>query len=480
MTACVELPGDGSMGCRGRHAARTLAGDEAGWMPATHLVCVLFFALLSVWLLNLGQQTTDAQTRQGAADAAAAAGALWMEHGLNELCALNHVAGELTAYITLHEALVGPLSADAAERAVSGGGAIGKAKRNLERKLEALYAALSVSGPAAPAIEAMIEKLKLEYQYLEMFEWRVHLLDPQVRALETESLPALNRHAREVVADTPLVAADAAKAVVARWNLQGGIVPRSLPVVPDPLAPHANRGRSLSQADNVSRTQLVRAAWPWVLYHRDPIAEQFRLYAPLSEAPRYLAEEIQKAMLSVGERLPRSRGIVLYVLQESTPLAKGHERWAVEPAQADRVFAVMGWAWSRPALLQGEPAVFRGSHPDGRVSFAQALVYNANHQEPTRAGSSTTNPVDQSVHQARVGWDTLAWNTRPDAQPHELTGQLPHWAPYPVIDVNWQSLLVPISAEGLKKVRSGRDLPPAVQRIVRRMLADLPRALETH
>ena len=514
-----------------RHASRTwsdLQADESGFMTMTHLVCVLFFALTAVWLLNIGRQTTDAPHRQGAADAAAAAAALWVEHGLNELSALNHVMGETTSFIMLHESLVGPLPprgspedipvdmrlAAAAATLMSEGypcpaypivgqpivvrGAIGRAKRRLKERLADLYQGTVSVDPEGTSAEdgeaaAVPDEMTLakEYLWLTQLEVKTLALSSEVLSLERKHLPRLDRQARQLVDDTPLVAAAAAESLVRRYNLAGGVVPFDLPVQRDPLArskgvprfpaalyadwsPLKNSSASLtlSADEAVTKTQLARAAWPWLLHHRDPVRDRMRRMAPLSGAPRYFDQHAFQAGVNVCRRLARDRNIALYVLQEATPLAKGHERWGAEPQHADRVFAVIGWAATPRQNLEGEPAVFRNSHPEGRVSLAQGLVYSANPQEPHRDGSSSRQP--------RVGWDTLAWTNGAGKEPHEMARHIPRSASFPRIGVNWQSLVVPVGPAGLAKARGAGSLPGGVQQMLTRLDPAYPRPLQTH
>jgi hypothetical protein len=503
-----------------------LHADESGFMSITHLVCVMFFALLSVWLLNIGKQTTDAPNRQGAADAAAAGAALWVEHGLNELTALNHAMGEAASFVALHEALVGPLPprgspedlvADARLAAavayrtsqylpcpayktvgqpIRVRGAIGRAKRRLKERLADLYFEIPSTriGENGESNGGGIEdpgpelKLEQEFLWLTQLEVKTLALSAEVTNLERVRLPRLDRQARTLVIDTPQVAAAAAESLAARYNLQGGVVPFELPVQRDPLARSGGGSRvssalyadwsplksepvTLSADDRVAHTQLARAAWPWLVYHRVPIRDNLRRKVPLSDAAKFLNGELRPALIGTCRRL-QQRDVALYMLRESTPLGKGHERWGTKPVHADRVFAVVGWATSEPGLLEGEPAVFRNSHPQGRLSLAQALAYSALPQEPNRSGLGSRQP--------RVGWDTLAWNNRAGNEPHEVSRRPPENPPFPKIAVNWQSTLVPVSPQGLRKTREAGSLPGGVAAILGRLDPQLPRPLQTH
>jgi hypothetical protein len=117
---------------------------------------------------------------------------------------------------------------------------------------------------------------------------------------------------------------------------------------------------------------------------------------------------------------------------------KGQEPWtrADGSRRADELFCYVGFAHRPAAPLIITPWIFRQPNPDGYVTYAQAMIYNANPQ--TGAVDAKTQPV--------VGWDTLNWSNQvpeysdDEPQPPDYpTDPLPE----PQIKLNWQAKLVP-------------------------------------
>ena len=84
-----------------------LAGEE-GMISVVTVVVVLGFAVLIGLIGNVGRVVAEKIELQNAADAAANASALWMARGMNAITATNHLMGEATALVVIHQALGGP------------------------------------------------------------------------------------------------------------------------------------------------------------------------------------------------------------------------------------------------------------------------------------------------------------------------------------------------------------------------------------
>src|SRR5262249_20818342 len=94
--------------------------------------------------------------------------------------------------------------------------------------------------------------------------------------------------------------------------------------------------------------------------------------------------------------------------------------------------------------------IFRQANPQGIAAYAQAMIWNANLQDPG---------ATPAQHQPQVGWDTLNWS-RPVGDSHSYEhpedpgkwSQRHDWAP--VIRLNWQARLVPVGADRLDAAAS--------------------------
>ena len=85
-----------------------LAADERGKIGLVAIVGVLAMLVLLGLVGNAGQAVVEKIEVQNAADAAAYSAALWQARGMNALTAVNHLMGEISGLIVLHEAIGGP------------------------------------------------------------------------------------------------------------------------------------------------------------------------------------------------------------------------------------------------------------------------------------------------------------------------------------------------------------------------------------
>ena len=88
--------------------ASQLFRSENGSVSFISLVIVLGMAVLIGFVGNMASETIERQKLQNAADATAYSQAVWMARGMNTICTLNHIMGELTSVIVIIEALGGP------------------------------------------------------------------------------------------------------------------------------------------------------------------------------------------------------------------------------------------------------------------------------------------------------------------------------------------------------------------------------------
>jgi hypothetical protein len=258
--------------------------------------------------------------------------------------------------------------------------------------------------------------------------------------------------------------------------------------------------------DQVSKmTQLARASFPWVNYHRKPVMDALSATLQLAESKDfyfhwsngYSKSIVQEQQEPVGDD-PNSH-LGLYVLQGHDGPDKGYEKWNVaeHATLADDYFTLIGLAQQARPTVIGQP-VFRQQHPDGMLSYAMALLYNGNEQQRPQHRIDPTCKRIVPIRQANIGMDTLNWypgslqtsegcgvasgepavSRDGEFRPFELLGiGIP--AEYPRIQVNWQSKLVPATGHRLAQLKQA-PLPAPFQAIVGRLTDTVPRSMATH
>jgi hypothetical protein len=227
--------------------------------------------------------------------------------------------------------------------------------------------------------------------------------------------------------------------------------------------------------DDESTTQWTRATYPYVDSGRAPVVSTLGgvAFVPLSKAPTWYIHWTNRFTLvktwqfRKGERFGSGRSadpLLLYVMRDSKPLARGHEPWTNDSRRAEQDFTLVGLA-QRDVSTLFSPNVYKSPEPKSWVASAQAMFYNANEQRPGNSGSKgTTQPV--------VGWNTLNWENPgqvPEygAPPSEDSGS--DWLPWsgfqrgwknpPAVKLNWQAKLVPVTRTRLTDSQSEPELP---------------------
>jgi hypothetical protein len=516
---------------------------EDGLISISHLAVVLVAAILLAMLLNAVTIFSRKVERQTAADAVAQASGVIYARGLNEITATNHVIGEMTAVVIVHNAVAGPRpladrqdtaeidrKLDIAQRLaaalgaptiaypvvgrspVMSSGMVGAAKKKLRQELTIVYfqmaAALSTTPPNIPAyVAALRREAEILKEFLGMMQWELRAAAqlPHVHELADVAIPNAKRHTDRLVEQVPLIARNAAEGIGRLNGLFTTVSSHSMPVMPDPLAdadglsPIASEWyASWSQPHSVlcppelrvpitrkqvlKVTQLVRATFPWVIYHRQRPLNALQSFRISQAADLYYDFTLVHTEM-ICDDLQRKSGIRLYVVKNATLPDKGHERWSDDPAAADRLFAVIGVAWENAPRLLSLDSWFDRDHRHGQLAFAQALVYSANTQRrhAHRLDLSCKRIIPN--RQSGTGWDTLAWSSE-HVPPWEWiaktdTGEPPS-PEYPHAKVNWHAKLVPASIEMLRRLHDDRALPRQVRRVVDDMLITTPASLVTH
>ena len=412
-------------------------------------------------------------------------------------------------------------------------------KMNLKAWLTRAYQGLAVAAvlkaipytrPAGEALEKAMLLLELkvaqEYRTLKALHGIVDELLPVKKLLRDQMLPFAKKYTTDVTKLVPGIAQATANRIGEMNAVTGQLFPTPgnlrLPVKMDPLSlshtlskpntevPEPNPkgcGCPSEQTavtwDQVSKmTQLARATFPWVNYHRKPILDGLAATCQLAGAKDfyfhwsngYSKMIIQEQQEPQGDNPDSHLG--LYVLEGYDGPDKGYELWNIAEysTMADDYFTVIGLAHQKPPFVVGRP-IFNQEHSAGMLAYSMVLLYNGNEQERPQHRIDPTCKRLVPIRQANVGMDTLNWypgsrqkqtgcELRPAAsgngenRPFELLGiGLP--ADYPRIQVNWQSKLVPATSHMLSRLKQA-SLPGDFETTSERLLDVVPRSLTTH
>lgn len=386
------------------------------------------------------------------------------------------------------------------------------------------------SGLAAiPYLNAREADIKHDYDFLDAFSrhagTRKFVLVRRTLLLTT--LPALRDYTHLLVMEIPGIAQAAAAKIGSDNNTTTELYPKQpqLPVQIDPLAasieePHATIGLpnelekvpqswygeckqtamyekpanvpyvdAIDKNQVVKITQLGRATFPWVNFHRSPVHDYLRDNCKVVEADEIYLDETAAAtkrlciflqMAADGHFDPLEQadgrdttvpehatpikekvyqGLGLYVMLRATLPDKGYENWTDDHHELCGVATVVCVARRpRPRMLGKLSCLFPQvvSHESNMQArehgaTARAIVYNANPQEPHQKRIDLRIKRIIPSRQPKTGWDTLQWTTNEAGKmPLEFVGKegqqgksmLPEF-PHSVLA--WQAKLVPVS-----------------------------------
>jgi hypothetical protein len=82
--------------------------DERGGLTFSAGIVIIGMAVLIGMVGNIGHEVVQKQRLQIAADTAAYSSAVWTARGMNTICTINHLMGELNAFVVILEAMGGP------------------------------------------------------------------------------------------------------------------------------------------------------------------------------------------------------------------------------------------------------------------------------------------------------------------------------------------------------------------------------------
>jgi len=485
------------------------------------VVAMLLVTVLLGLIANVGRTVSQKIEVQNAADASTYAAATWMARGMNAITTANHVIGELMAVVVLVHSFGGerydgdgnhrydsPEQASIAnellamsyqlaqianpvpmanayhliheaEREIKAGSSILQSKIQLKFLTVAAYCVHFIGGvlqkiPLPPLMaigqglvwSSWVAELKFYQEYLVLEFLEEQVLGPVfgvngIKRKIIESLPTMMAYERRVVRVVPPIAL-AAAAQLARENGCTGT-----------LHPKPGMGLRLPVAEEAKRvpiefSQLMRASYPWVVYWRDPIVKSMMATLTFSGAPFHYIWWSQLYAREKTEKTRKDQGLYLYVMVDMVPpnSDKGNELWTHDSGRAEQLFTLVGLTHREVGPLFADK-YFGGAHPYGILCCAQAILYNANHQD--RQGTRGWQP--------RVAWDTLNWNTEVPYVPlYEYRhGPPPQAAGEPQIKLNWQVKLVPLT----RLNEAALLMEPPFSMALRRLVPDVP-SLRTH
>ncbi len=439
---------------------------------------------------------------------------------------------------------------------VRAGATILECKTNLKNWLGITYELKAAAACLPPpwnavllaALEVAEQKIRIEYEMLNAIESVAYSLRTLKAGVRDILLPAAKDYTRLVRQQVPVLAEATARTIAepngARGTLFGSLAldrgiarvpgtsyPVHLPLEIDPfgraLSPELARDRWIDgepdycncpteDAENMRRqivktTQLARATFPWVIYHRRPIMKALGPAAFLlagqdpwgsginpedvlfglrpGGAWKWVSEVYREhtagKSIELCDELQMSdrHDLRLFMIKGCSSPDKGYERWTKDKVWADRLFTVIGLAQIDPPLVMGLPTFYRQAHPHGRLVYAQAMIYNGNRQirPPHRIDLTCKRIVPE--FQAVVGWDTLNWHVVSAAdRVSELRDGGAEQTAYPKIRVNWKAKLVPGTDTRLRELTESSGLPDPFCTIVDNQLLDdgVPFSLRTH
>ncbi|MEZ6120141.1 MAG: Tad domain-containing protein [Pirellulaceae bacterium] len=340
----------------------------------------------------------------------------------------------------------------------------------------------AAAGAALEAAMNILEaKIYQEYQTLKFLHAAAEGLRGLKQHLRDQVLPDLKYYTSQIVKEYP----DAAQAVarLVAEHTSGDYLASTFPVQPQlpvTIDPHATAMQpaavpAVAEADStrdgccdcqsertevtrdqiVKTTQLARATFPWVTYHRKPILDISGALLTLAKSKKYYKHYTDGYSKRILNHLQLKSDMGLFVLKGYPAPDKGFAEWTQDGTKANDLFSSFGMVWSSSPSVVGT-GIFGQHYPDGRTTLSMTLLYNANPQEPHEHRIDLTCKRITPNVQPVVGMDTLNWK-EPVTELVAKTNQ--GGAPsdkFPQIRLNWQAKLVPITEIRLKDLLSSR------------------------
>jgi hypothetical protein len=486
----------------------TYSHPRRGAMYLVMIIAMICYIVLGAFVLDVARVTSRKIEMGNIADASTYSTALMKARGMNAVTVSNHHLGEALSSIVLHSAIAGPnVSAKDKNRIqktldtslstslkvlgpgaksvggwtttypansniINAGATVCDAKLVLKGKIAAIYQKQIALGAFLPnyyaylaILELSIEELilKQEWDALERMEAAARQSLPAQRAIASELMGSMIEYQNELLNDIPQLAADACLNLAQQNQGQGASFPSrpELPVEHEEYQANKNNHQR-----TMARTQIVRAAYPWVVYDRTPVIKKciWMIDSYASEFYHYWSDfYTTERSLHYYE----TQHWPMLVMRDNKLPDKGNEIWTYDPEKTDQHFANIGFAFEPSPEPLGKPAL-KQQNKAGMVTYAQALIYNANPQEPGR---------NSGQFQPEIGWDTLNWKSPVRASmAYEYKADTKYSSKCPQIEINWQAKLVPVTKYLDLSVS---DTPAQVAGVISR-ITPVPKALRTH
>ncbi len=198
-------------------------------------------------------------------------------------------------------------------------------------------------------------------------------------------------------------------------------------------------------------TQLARATFPWVNYHRQTLIRDLKPVTPLSHLADHYFDQTAGVSKEWFDRFQRQGKFSLYTLDGYQGPDKALESWtqANGDSTADQAFGLTVVTGVETRQPIGSP-LFAGRRQAFTFRYATANCWNrVSPQHPSQRIDLYCKRIVPSI-QAATGWDTLNWSH--DCDVHELVGfGIPQT--FPKIQPSWTSSLSPTSAARLEQIR---------------------------
>lgn len=486
--------------------------DDRGLLSVANAVMMLFFTAVLVCLYNACCSMYDRTESQQRADAIAQSVGNWKARNLNGVTAHQHLMGELFSFAIIHHAVGGEeldsggigdtenadrkllaayMGARASDKGtpayndvksrVYAGAALLDGHLKLKELLSQVYVAKTIAialksfpptRPAGEALETAAHLLELqihrEWRVLDQFFRIAKSLSPLKQQILNRYLPDAKRKLDAIVADYPRSQTELVQDLGERFGVRAHVLKNDqrLPIVEDPWAklqqPPSNYTAPTDcdcpsvPADNMRHqiakiTQLARATFPWVNYHRQPIIDSLKNLSPLSEIGDAYFDHAAGFSKRLADEWQRDGQLALYTLDDYQGPDKAMEPWTKDDGSgyADRTFGVSVLVGTRTRRPVGE---FFFPATEGDYTFRLATAMTWNRHEPTKPSHRIDLNCKRIVPsvQAKTGWDLLAW--KDDADVSELVGiGIPDV--FPAIELQWTSNLSPTTAARIKQWR---------------------------
>lgn len=495
--------------------ARLRARARRGLFSISHLATSLFLTVTLVCVLNMGGVEVDRSNQQRVADSTADTLGQFKARNINAVVSHQHLMGELLSVAVIHHAIGGELldkneAADTRRRdqelrtahkaalacttkppfafedvvsPVHAGEALLKAHKRLKQLLTYVYytkataAALMAFPPTRPAGEALAQiadkmerMIHEEWKTLGQIWKQARSLSPLKLQILSEFLPSAKDHLDRLVQQYPIAQRELADQMEKKYGVKIHVLPsdRRLPLKKDPLAelnvPPSDWERpecdcpAEVEVTNLREqlakvSQLSRAMFPWVNYHREGLVRKMKSMLWLSRMGTYYFDHTAGVAKRMADELqrPGAGSLALYVLDDYEGPDKAYESWieSGNSGDADKTFGLTVLV-GIPQRPRAADKMFRAQPTSLAFRVASSIAWNRHEpkQREQRIDFYCKRIVPST--QAATGWDTLNWGQ--GIKVSELVGiGIPHV--FPKITPQWTSQLTPTSGARVIQLR---------------------------